>query len=197
MLYKEAFSFGLISLSIHLVTVTSKMQSYAPMVVGSMFNELPTLSSESQDVYGCLLNNGLCVIQPEMGMDLDVIKVAMGLYYQFVRAVFIQSPQAAYVDICLGDGLTSPSFHSHFTGIHPVSLSDGLQKDCNVVFHPLAEKATPDQMVTLAIAIAEGRELPGMSLFYLHSNPEWRPSNRPRLFDLPSGDDLDELEKQL
>ena len=173
------------------------MQSHAPTVVGSIFNELPTLSSESQDVYGCLLNNGLCVIQPEMGIDLDAIKVAMGWYYQLVRAVFIQSHQAAYVDICLGDELTSPSFHSYFTRIHPVLYPDDPQKDCNIVFHPLAEKATPDQMVTLAISIAEGRELPGMNLFYLHSNPEWRPSYRPRLFDLPSDNDLDELEKQL
>ena len=197
MLYKEAFSFDSISLLIHLVTVTSKMQSYAPTVVSSIFDELPTLSSESQDVYSCLLSNGLCIIQPEMGMDVDVIKVAMGWYYRLVRAVFIQSPQAAYVDICLGDGLTSPSFCNYFTGIHPVSFPDDPQKDCNVVFHPLAEKAIPDQMVTLAIAIAEGREMPGMNLFYLHSNPEWRPSYRPRLFDLPRCDDLDELEKQL
>ena len=65
------------------------------------------------------------------------------------------------------------------------------------MFHPLAEKARPDQIVTLAIAIAEGKELPGMNLFYLHWNPDWRPSYRPRILDLPTGDDLDELEQQL
>ena len=62
------------------------MASYAP-TVGSIFDELSTLSSASQDVYGCLLNNGLYVIQS--GMDLDVIKVAMGWYYRLVKAVFI------------------------------------------------------------------------------------------------------------
>ena len=169
------------------------MASYAPTVEGSIFRELPTLSPAAQGVYGCLLNNGLYVIQPEMGMDLDVIKTAMGWYYRLVN----QSPQVAYVDICLGDGLTSPDFRNYFSGIHPVSFPDDPHKDCNVVFHPLAEKARPDQIVTMAITIAEGRELPGMNLFYLFSNPEWRASYRPRIYDLPTGDDLDELEQQL
>ena len=90
----------------------------------SMFNELPSLSTESQDVYGCLLNNSLCVIQPEMAMDLDVVKNAMGWYHCLVRAVFLQSPQTAYIDVCLCDGLTSPSFRKYFSGIHPVSFVD-------------------------------------------------------------------------
>ena len=37
----------------------------------------------------CLITD--CVdsmIQPEMGMDLDVVKKAMGWYYRLVRAVF-------------------------------------------------------------------------------------------------------------
>ena len=114
------------------------MASYAPTVKGSIFGELPTLSPAAQDVYGCLLNNGLYVVQSEMGMDLDVVKNAMGWYYRLVQAVFIQSPQASYVDICLGDELTSPAFHSYFlSGIHPVSFPDNLNRDCNVVFHPL------------------------------------------------------------
>ena len=92
-----------------------------------MFDDLPMLSYESQDVYGCLLNNGLCVIQPEIGMDLDVIKVAMGWSYHLERAVFIQCPQAVHVDVCLGDGLSSPSFRNYFTRIHPVSFPDDPQ----------------------------------------------------------------------
>ena len=163
--------------------------------VVSMFDELPMLTPESQDVYGCLLNNGLCAIQPEMCMDFDVIKKAMGWYYRVVRAVFLQSPQAAYIDVCLGNGLTSPSFRNYFSGIHPVSFVDDHHCDCNVVFHPLAKQATPDQMVTLAVAIAEGRELPGMNLFYLHSSLEWRLSYRPKLLDLPSGDISKNLKK--
>ena len=68
-----------------------------------------------------------------------------------------------------------------------MSFEDDPQHDCNAVFHLLVKQATPDQMVTLAVAIAEGKEMPGMNLFYLHSNPHWRPSHRPKLFDLPSG----------
>ena len=52
-------------------------------------------------------------------------------------------------------------------------------------------------MVSLTLAISENRELPGMNLFYLHKNPEWRPSYRPRILDLPTADDLDEIEQQL
>ena len=122
-----------------------------------------------------------------MFTELDVVKKAMGWYYRLVRAVFFHSPQAAYIDVCLGDGLTSPSFRKYFSGIHPVSFEDDPQHDCNGVFHLLVKQATPDQMVTLAVAIAEGKEMPGIKLFYLHSNPDWRPSQRPKLFDLPSG----------
>ena len=49
-----------------------------------------------------------------------------------------------------------------------MSFPDDPDKDCNVVFHPLQEKVEPDRMVTLAITVGEGRELPGMNLFYLH-----------------------------
>ena len=77
-----------------------------------------------------------------------------------------------------------------------MSFPDDPDEGCNVVFHPLQKKARPDQIVTLAISIADGRELPGMNLFYLHLNPDWRPFYRPRIFDLPTGDDLDEIEKK-
>ena len=170
------------------------MASYAPVVEESVFGELVMLSPAAQDLYGCLLNNGLYVFQPECNMHI----AAMGWYYRLVRAVFIQSSQAAYVDICLGDEVTSPAFHSYFlSGIHSASFPDTLDRDCYVVFHPLQEKARSDQPVTMAIAIAEDRELPGMNLFYLHRNLEWRPYYRPRILDLPTADDLDEIEQQL
>ena len=161
------------------------MASYAPVVEESVFGELPTLSPAAQDVYGFLLNNGLYVVQPELNMHINVVKAAMGWYYRLVRAMFIQSPQSAYVDICLGDEVTSPAFWSYFlSGLHLASF-------------PLQEKAMPDQLVTMAITIAENRELPGMNLFYLHRNPEWRPYYRPRILDLPTGDDLDDIGQQL
>ena len=59
------------------------------------------------------------MIQPEMGMDLEVVKKAMGWYYQLVRSVFIQSPQMSFVDVCLGDELISQSFKEVCTGISP------------------------------------------------------------------------------
>ena len=43
----------------------------------------------------------------------------------------------------------------------------------------------------------EGCELPGMNLFYLHKNPEWKPSYRPKILNLPSTDDLDDIQQQL
>ena len=61
------------------------MASYAPNVEGSsIFEELPSLSSSTLDVYGSLLNNGLCVFQPNMNMDLDLIKAVMGWYHRLV-----------------------------------------------------------------------------------------------------------------
>ena len=60
------------------------MASYAPNMKGSIFNELPSLSPTAQDVYGCLLNNGLYVFQPECNMHIDVVKAAMGWYFRLV-----------------------------------------------------------------------------------------------------------------
>ena len=69
--------------------------------------ELPRLNPYAQDVYGCLLNNGMYVFQPNCKIN---IQVALGCYYQTVRLVYIQSPQVVYVDICIGKELTSPGF---------------------------------------------------------------------------------------
>ena len=116
-------------------------------------------------------------------MDIDVVKAALGCYYGLVRTVFIQSPQAAYVDICPGNELTSPGFHwFFFSGIHSASFPDTSECDCNVIFHTLQEKTRSDQLVTMAIAIAENCKLPGMNIQYLHRNPEWKPYSRPKLF---------------
>ena len=174
------------------------MASYSPNVEGSIFKELPSLSLAAQDVYGSLLNNGFYVFQPEMNMLLDVIKAAMGWYFCLVCAVYIQSPQAAYVDICIGDEPVSPEFRKYFlTGINHAFFPDTPDRDCYVVFHPLQEWVEADRLLSLAIAISEDRELPGMNLFYLHKNPDWKPSYRPKNLDLPSADDLDEIRQQL
>ena len=110
----------------------------------------------------------------------------------------IHSPQAAYIDLCIGDEPVSPELKKYFlTGIHRTFLTDTPERDCNVVFYPLQEWLEPDRMLSLAIAISEGCELPGMNLFYLHKNPEWRPSYRPKILDLPSTDDLDDIQQQL
>ena len=61
------------------------MASYAPNVDGSSnFDELPDLTPSTLDVYGSLLNNGLYAFQPNMNMDLDVIKSVLGWYYCLV-----------------------------------------------------------------------------------------------------------------
>ena len=91
------------------------MASYAPKdEKTSIFDELPSLSSSTSDVYGSLLNNGLYVFQPNMNMDLDVIKNVMGWYYWLVQAVYLHSPQAAYIDLCIGDEPVSPELKKYF-----------------------------------------------------------------------------------
>ena len=87
--------------------------------------ELPMLSPHAQDVYGCLLNNGLYVFQPNCKMDVKLIENVLGCYYGTVRSMYLQSPQVAYVDICLGKELTSPGFYQFFlSGIHRASFPD-------------------------------------------------------------------------
>ena len=80
MLYKPEASIDLISLLIHFTwTSLVIMASCTPKQEGvSIFDELPTLSSSTSDVYGSLLNNRLYVFQPNMNMSLDVIKSVMG-----------------------------------------------------------------------------------------------------------------------
>ena len=131
-------------------------------------------------------------------MDLRVVEAALGCYYQTVRSVYIQSPQVAYVDICIGKELTSPGFRQFFyTGIHRASFLDNPVLDCNVVFIPLSESIQSDQLYTMALAISDHKELPGMNLHYFHSNLGWNYLERPKLLDLPSGDELDLLGQQL
>ena len=84
MLYKLEASIDSVSLLIPPEQLTSCfiMASYVPKDEKiSIFNELPSLSSSTSDVYGSLLNNALYVFQPNMNMDLDVIKNVMGWYY--------------------------------------------------------------------------------------------------------------------
>ena len=175
------------------------MASYAPNQEGSsIFNKLPRLSSSTSDVYGSLLNNRLYVFQPNLNMHIDVIKSVMGWYFWLVHAVYIHSSQAAYVDLCIADEPVSPELKKYFLkGIHRAFFPDDPQRDCNMVFHPLQEWLEPDRMLSLAIAISENRELHGMNLFYLHWNPNWTPSYRPKILSLPSFDDLDDIQQQL
>ena len=106
----------------------------------SIFDELPSLSSSTLDVYGSLLNNGLYVFQPNMNMDLDVIKNVMGWYYHLVPAVYLHSPQAAYINLCTGDEPVSPEVKKYLlTGIHRTFFTNTLERDCNMVIHPLQE----------------------------------------------------------
>ena len=75
------------------------MASYAPNVQGSsIFKELPSLSSSTSDVYGSLLNNGQYVIQPNMNMDLDLIKSVMGWYYRLTGIYHPLFPDAPHRD---------------------------------------------------------------------------------------------------
>ena len=160
--------------------------------------ELPRLNPYAEDVYSCLLNNGMYMFQPNCKMDLPLVKAALGCYYPTVRSVYIQSPQVAFIDISIGKELTSPGFHQYFyTGIHRATFPENPVLDCNVVFSPLSESVCSDQIYSMAVAIADQKELPGMNLQYVHRNLEWNYLARPKLLDLPSGDELDLLGQQL
>ena len=114
----------------------------------------------------------------------------MGCHFGLVRSVYIQSPQVAYVDLCLGNKLVSDEFKAHFfTGIHRPDFPDFLVKDCDVVFHPLVKELTSDRLYSFAIAFAEGKQLPGINLHYFYRNPYWNPTIRPKILTLPEIDD--------
>ena len=81
--------------------------------------ELPRLSAYAQYVYGCLLNNGIYMFQPNCKIDLPLVKAALSCYYPTVQSVYIQSPQVAFIDISIGKELTIPRFHQYFyTRLH-------------------------------------------------------------------------------
>ena len=129
-------------------------------------------------------------------MVSPLVKAALGCYYPTVRSVYI--PQVAFIDISIGKELTSPGFHQYFyTGIHRATLPENPVLDCNVVFSPLSESVHSDQIYSMAVAIADQKELPGMNLEYFDRNLEWNYLAWPKLLDLPSGDELDLLEQQL
>ena len=155
--------------------------------------ELSQMSPRVQDVYGSLLNNGMYAFQPQCKMDMDVIRYSVNCHYGLVRLMYFQSPQVAYIDLCLGKELVSAQFKGFFcTGIHRARFPNSLVRDCDVVFHPLVEKIQPDKLYSFAMAIAEDYQLPGMNLNYLHRNPTWNPSLRPKILAL-SDCDLDDL----
>ena len=104
----------------------------------------------------------------------------------------------AFISISIGKVPTSPRFHQYFyTGIHRATFPENPVLDCNVVFSPLSESVHSDQIYSMAVAIADQKELPGMNVEYFYRNLEWNYLARPKLLDLPSGDELDILEQQL
>ena len=143
MLYKPELLFGQISLLILLVSTNNQiMASNQGKIDFTVYGkELLQMSPHVHDIYGSLLNNGIYAVQPQCKMDMDVIKYSMKCHYGLVHSVYIQSPQVAYLDLCLGKELISDEFKGFFfTGIHRADFPDSLVCDCDVVFHPLAQK---------------------------------------------------------
>ena len=155
--------------------------------------ELLQMPQHIHEVYGSLLNNGLYVFQPKCLMKVDVVRYAMQCHFDQVRSVYVQSPQVAYVNLCIGNDLLTDEFKNHFfTGVHIAHYPNSLVKYCDVIFHPLCSQATPDHIYSFALTIAEGKELPGFNLHYFYRNPEWNLSSRPKILTLPEiDDDLD------
>ena len=67
--------------------------------------ELLQMPPHIHEVYGSLLNNGLYVVQPNCKMEVDVVRYSMRCHFGLVRSMYVQSPQVAYVDLCLGNDL--------------------------------------------------------------------------------------------
>ena len=179
LLYKPEALIDSISLLIHftwtsIVIMASNQVDISDGVDFSVFSlELPKLNAYAQDVYGCLLNNGMYMFQPNYKMDLPLVKAALGCYYSTVRSVYIQSPQVAFIDICIGKELITPGFHQYFfTGIHRATFPENPVLECNVIFSPLSESVWSDQLYSISVAIADQKELTGMNLQYFHRNLE-------------------------
>ena len=121
----------------------------------SVYGEkLLQMSPHVHDIYGSLLLNGMYAFQPQCKMDLDVLKYSLNCHYGWVHSVYFQSPQVAYIDLCIRKELISNEFRGFFfTGIHRANFPDSLVRDCDVVFQPLAEKIQPDQLYSFAMAI--------------------------------------------
>ena len=99
------------------------------------------MSPRVHDIYGYLFNNRMYAFQPQCKIDMDVLKYSLNCHHGLVRSVYFQSPQVAYVDLCLGKELISDEFKGFFfTGIHRANFPDSLVCDCDVVFHLLAQK---------------------------------------------------------
>ena len=196
MLYKPELSFGLISLLVLLVSTSTSIMALNQdkLIDFTVYGkELLQMPSHVHDIYGSLLNNGMHAFQPQCKMNMDVLKYFLNCHFGLVRLVYFQSPQVAYVDLCLGQDLISDEFKGFFfTGIHTARFPNSLVLDCDVVFNPPAEKIRPHELYSLAMAIAEDKELPGMNLSYFHRNPTWNPSLRPKILSLPDCD-LDDL----
>ena len=119
------------------------------------------MPSHIHDVYGSLLNNGMSASQPQCQMSMDVLKYSLNCHFGLVHCVYFQSPQVAYVDLCLGHDLICDEFKQFFfTGIHTAQFPRSIVLNCDVVFRPLAEQVLPDQIYSLAMAIAEDKQLP-------------------------------------
>ena len=119
--------------------------------------ELLQMSPCVHDIYGSLLNNGMYAFQPQCKMDMDVIKYSLNCHYGLVHSVYFQSPQVAYIDVCLRKELISDEFKGFFfTGVHRANFSNSLVRDCDVVFHPLAQKIQPDQFIFVGHGYSRG-----------------------------------------
>ena len=97
--------------------------------------ELLQMPPHIHQVYGSLLNKRLYVSQPDCLMEIDVVRYSMHCHFDQVRSVYIQSPQVAYVDLCIGNDLLTDEFMNHFfTGVHKANYPHSLVKYCDVLF---------------------------------------------------------------
>ena len=151
-------------------------------------------------VYHSLRDYGVVFIQPKLRMDLELAQRMMRDYVDIVRSVYIASDQIAVVCFHTTDTLLQQTVKERFrVGLksllyNPVYPENQLKVGYNTAVSQVQDEVLQD----IAYATITNKSLEKLvHLDYLFVNPEWKPSVKTRLDQLPSTKELDELANML
>ena len=131
-------------------------------------------------------------------MHIDVVKAVMGWYFRLVHAVYIHSPQAAYVDLCIGDEPVTPELKKYFlTGIHHAFFPDDPHRDCNVVFTLFRNGWSQTECLVWPLLYQRIVNFLEWTCFTCIETLTGHHLTGLRSLGLPSSDDLDDIQQQV